>query len=65
MPENQDKTKLIEVTKRSSAAPPDARRPLWARHPRVFLDVLAKARPPALHCGAQYKFAGESPRGHH
>lgn len=40
MPENQDKSKPIEVTAKDlplHCSMPDA--PLWARHPRVFLDV--------------------------
>jgi uncharacterized Zn-finger protein len=40
MPENQDKSKPIEVTAKDlplHCPMPDA--PLWARHPRVFLDV--------------------------
>jgi len=39
--------------------------PLWARHPRVFLDVL-KGEPVACpYCGTVYRFAGEKPKGHH
>lgn len=41
--------------------------PLWARHPRVFLDVLknagGKARCP--YCGTEYTFTGDRPKGHH
>ncbi|HQX06537.1 MAG TPA: zinc-finger domain-containing protein [Zoogloea sp.] len=66
MPENQDKTKPIEVT--AKALPlhcpmPDA--PLWARHPRVFLDVTAEGKATCPYCGAQYVFSGELPKGHH
>ncbi len=41
--------------------------PLWARHPRVFIDVLntehGKASCP--YCGTTYSFTGERPKGHH
>lgn len=41
--------------------------PLWARHPRVFLDVLKNAKGEATcpYCGTVYRFAGERPKGHH
>ena len=45
MPENQDKTKPITVTAKElplHCPMPDA--PLWARHPRVFLDVTAEGK---------------------
>lgn len=41
--------------------------PLWARHPRVFLDVLKSAQGEAAcpYCGTKYRFSGERPKGHH
>ena len=41
--------------------------PLWARHPRVFLDVLKGADGEATcpYCGTKYRFSGERPKGHH
>jgi uncharacterized Zn-finger protein len=44
---------------------PDA--PLWARHPRVFLDVLKNHAGAATcpYCGTTYRFTGEKPQGHH
>ena len=41
--------------------------PLWARHPRVFIDVLKSATGEAAcpYCGTQYRFTGERPKGHH
>ena len=42
---------------------PDA--PLWARHPRVFLDVLATGKAKCPYCGAEYVITGELPKGHH
>lgn len=42
---------------------PDA--PLWARHPRVFLDALKTGEAVCPYCGAHFVFTGEKPKGHH
>ena len=42
---------------------PDA--PLWARHPRVFLDTLKTGEAVCPYCGTKYTFTGEKPKGHH
>ena len=42
---------------------PDA--PLWARHPRVFLDPLKTGEADCPYCGTRYTFTGEAPKGHH
>jgi uncharacterized Zn-finger protein len=41
--------------------------PLWARHPRVFIDLLKSPSGEAAcpYCGTQYRFTGERPKGHH
>lgn len=39
--------------------------PLWARHPRVFLDVLKTGAVTCPYCGTVYRFSGEKPKGHH
>ncbi|MDR2240073.1 MAG: zinc-finger domain-containing protein [Zoogloeaceae bacterium] len=39
--------------------------PLWARHPRVFLDPLKTGAAVCPYCGERYTFAGEMPTGHH
>mgnify|MGYP001326767472 FL=1 len=41
---------------------PDA--PLWARHPRVFLDVTHTGAVVCPYCSAHYVFKGEMPKGH-
>ena len=41
---------------------PDA--PLWARHPRVFLDVTHGGEVVCPYCSAHYVFKGEAPKGH-
>ncbi len=40
---------------------------LWARHPRVFIDVLKSESGEAAcpYCGTLYRFTGERPKGHH
>ena len=66
MPENQDKSKPIEITAHElplHCPMPDA--PLWARHPRVFLDVTKEGKATCPYCGAKYVFTGELPKGHH
>ncbi|MEC5396622.1 zinc-finger domain-containing protein [Uliginosibacterium sp. H1] len=66
MPENRDKAQVIEVSAKDlplHCPMPDA--PLWARHPRVFLDVLDTGEASCPYCGARYKFTGEAPKGHH
>ncbi|MDR1229309.1 MAG: zinc-finger domain-containing protein [Azoarcus sp.] len=37
--------------------------PLWARHPRVFLDVLTDGQAVCPYCGMHYVFTGERPKG--
>jgi len=39
--------------------------PLWARHPRVFLDVLKTGEALCPYCGARYVLTGEKPKGQH
>ncbi|HTY02102.1 MAG TPA: zinc-finger domain-containing protein [Rhodocyclaceae bacterium] len=39
--------------------------PLWARHPRVFLDVLDQGTAVCPYCGTTYRFTGPAPKGHH
>jgi uncharacterized Zn-finger protein len=39
--------------------------PLWARHPRVFLDVLKNDAAVCPYCGTKYRYTGEKPAGHH
>jgi uncharacterized Zn-finger protein len=38
--------------------------PLWARHPRVFLDVAAKGEALCPYCGTRYVYKGAAPKGH-
>ena len=37
--------------------------PLWARHPRVFLDVVKHGEALCPYCGTKYLYKGAAPRG--
>lgn len=41
---------------------PDA--PLWARHPRVFLDIIQGGEVVCPYCSAHYVYKGDRPKGH-
>lgn len=41
---------------------PDA--PLWARHPRVFLDVAREGESRCPYCGTRYVYRGAPVKGH-
>jgi len=66
MLENSDKNQVIQVTEKDLPLHcPVPGAPLWARHPRVFLDVLKTGEVACPYCGAKYAFSGERPTGHH
>ncbi|MCX7897759.1 MAG: zinc-finger domain-containing protein [Rhodocyclaceae bacterium] len=44
---------------------PRAGAPLWARHPRVYLDVLKTGAATCPYCSTTYRFTGAKPKGHH
>jgi uncharacterized Zn-finger protein len=43
---------------------PQAGAPLWARHPRVFLDVTVKGEILCPYCGTRYVYKGPALKGH-
>lgn len=62
----KEKSRVVEVTAKDlplHCPQPDA--PLWARHPRVFLNVLKTGEEMCPYCGTRYVFKGEAPKGHH
>lgn len=66
MTEAKDKFRQVEVTAKDlplHCPTPDA--PLWARHPRVFLDPLKTGEAYCPYCGTRYVFTGPRPTGHH
>ena len=38
--------------------------PLWARHPRVFLDVVKEGEVLCPYCGTRFIYAGAPVKGH-
>ncbi|HPT48579.1 MAG TPA: zinc-finger domain-containing protein [Accumulibacter sp.] len=58
--------KTIEVTAHDLPLHcPTKDAPLWARHPRVFLDVAHTGEVVCPYCSAHYVLKGGLPKGHH
>jgi uncharacterized Zn-finger protein len=60
-----DEARTIEVSE--SELPlhcPLPRAPLWARHPRVFLDVAREGASRCPYCGTMYVYKGAPVKGH-
>lgn len=63
--ENTDKNQPIAVTAADlplRCPMPDA--PLWARHPRVFLDVTRTGEATCPYCSAHYVLQGDTAKEH-
>ena len=43
---------------------PTAAAPLWARHPRVFLDVAKAGEIKCPYCGTLFVYKGPAPKAH-
>ena len=60
-----DRARRVEVTENDLPLHcPTATSPLWARHPRVFLDVTRKGEALCPYCGTTYVYKGAAPKGH-
>jgi len=62
---NNDKARLVELTEKDlplHCPMPEA--PLWARHPRVFLDVVKEGAALCPYCGTRFVYKGTSGKGH-
>jgi uncharacterized Zn-finger protein len=60
-----DRARVVEVTEKDLPLHcPLPTAPLWARHPRVFLDVAAAGEMLCPYCGTRYVYKGAAPRGH-
>jgi uncharacterized Zn-finger protein len=60
-----DRARHVELTEEDlpfHCPPPGA--PLWARHPRVFLDVAKAGESLCPYCGTLYVYKGAPPKGH-
>ncbi len=66
MTQTSDTTREVKLTAQDlplHCPRPDS--PLWARRPRVFLDVLKTGEATCPYCSTRYRFSGEVPKGHH
>ena len=62
---SNDKARLVELTEKDlplHCPMPEA--PLWARHPRVFLDVVKERQALCPYCGTKYIYKGAPVKGH-
>jgi len=60
-----DQSRFVEVTAKDLPLHcPMPGAPLWARHPRVFLDVATEGETLCPYCGTKYVFKGVPPKGH-
>ncbi len=60
-----EKSRQVEVTETDLPLHcPTPAAPLWARHPRVFLDVARKGEALCPYCGTRYVYKGVAVKGH-
>ena len=60
-----DASKEVTVTEKDLPLHcPMADAPLWARHPRVFLDVAREGESRCPYCGTRYIYKGAPVKGH-
>ena len=60
-----DKSRLVEVSEKDLPLHcPLPGAPLWARHPRVFLDVASAHEALCPYCGTRYVYKGAPVKGH-
>jgi uncharacterized Zn-finger protein len=60
-----DRSRLVDVTEKDLPLHcPMPGAPLWARHPRVFLDVVKAHEVLCPYCGTKYVYKGSAVKGH-
>lgn len=60
-----DPQRRVEVTETDLPLHcPTPAAPLWARHPRVFLDVAKAGEALCPYCSTTYVYKGVAPKGH-
>lgn len=65
MSEINESSRDIDVTEQNlPLCCPRPGAPLWARHPRVFLDVLKTGQVSCPYCGTHYRYTGAAPKQH-
>ena len=63
--QSADKSRLVEVGEKDLPLHcPMPAAPLWARHPRVFLDVTRHGEALCPYCGTKFVYKGAAPKGH-
>ena len=63
--QSADKSRLVEVGEKDLPLHcPMPAAPLWARHPRVFLDVTKSGEALCPYCGTKYTLKGGAKAGH-
>jgi uncharacterized Zn-finger protein len=61
----RDRARQVDITEKELPLHcPMPGSPLWARHPRVFLDVTKKGEMLCPYCGTRYVYKGAPPKGH-
>ena len=61
----RDRARQVDITEKELPLHcPMRGSPLWARHPRVFLDVTKKGEMLCPYCGTRYVYKGAPPKGH-
>jgi uncharacterized Zn-finger protein len=61
----RDRARQVDITEKELPLHcPMPGSPLWARHPRVFLDVTKKGEMLCPYCGTRYVYKGAAPKGH-
>jgi uncharacterized Zn-finger protein len=62
---NADTARQVELTEKDLPLHcPLPGAPLWARHPRVFLEVVKHGEALCPYCGTKYLYKGTAPKGH-
>jgi uncharacterized Zn-finger protein len=60
-----DQSRQVDVTEKDLPLHcPLPGSPLWARHPRVFLDVVKAHEALCPYCGTKYVYKGAPVKGH-
>ncbi len=60
-----DDARTVEVTERDLPLHcPVPAAPLWARHPRVFLDVVKQGEMLCPYCGTRFVYKGAPGKSH-
>ncbi|OGA71847.1 MAG: hypothetical protein A3F77_05570 [Betaproteobacteria bacterium RIFCSPLOWO2_12_FULL_67_28] len=63
--QSAETSRRVEVTEKDLPLHcPTPAAPLWAHHPRVFLDVARQGEALCPYCGTRYVYKGAAPKGH-